>query len=160
MKETPIDFKILDRECSIFCRYLIGQAPNDYVSKRYRDAHRSYPFTNSGSSGLSEDLLMKIARTSPWCARIIDIYSRFFQPFSVIRKKLVLLLAILESCAPTHFYLDSVDSDLISLLPLKLVLRCLTFAILLLVVILTILPLQLVVRGGANVIRLWLPSHG
>ena len=31
----------LDRECAVFCRYLIGQEPNEYVKKKYRAAHQS-----------------------------------------------------------------------------------------------------------------------
>jgi hypothetical protein len=69
-------------------------------------------------------------------------------------------LAILESCAPSHRYLDSVDSNNISQFPLKLVHEFLNFAIIFVVVVVAILPLQLMVRGGAKFIGVSLPHHG
>src|SRR5262245_43793124 len=109
MDELRFDFTILDRECNVFCRYLIGQTPNDYVRKKYRDAHGSRSLVGGGCISPWDALLIRIARISPWSTRITDVYSRVFYGSSLIRKKLVLLLAILESCAPSHRYLDSVD---------------------------------------------------
>jgi hypothetical protein len=159
MTDTAVDFKALDRECSVFCRYLIGQAPNDYVKKKYREAHRSRSFARHNPSIPSDDFLVKIARISPWSTRFIDVYSSFFQRTSLVRKKLVLLLAILESAEPSHHYLESVDST-IALIVVKSVLRSLTFVVLLLIGAVLIFPFQLVFRGGANVIGAWLPRHG
>lgn len=159
MKDTAINFKALDRECSVFCRYLIGQAPNDYVRKKYRDANLSHPFAIGNPSPSSDDFLVIIARISPWATRMIDVYSLFFQRSSLVRKKLVLLLAILESASPSHRYLDSVDST-IPLLLLRCVFRSLTFVILLLIVTVLILPFQLLVRGSASFLGVWLPRHG
>jgi hypothetical protein len=71
-----------------------------------------------------------------------------------------LLLAILESCAPTHAYLDSVDSDSIPLLFLRLVQRCITFALVVMIGVLIILPAELMLRGNAKRLFLWLPRNG
>ncbi len=155
-----MDPKTLDRECSVFCRYLLGQEPNEYVKKKYREAHQSRSFNRGEHSDPGDGFLVKIARINPWSAKIIDAYSRVFRPYSTIRKKLVLLLAILESCAPTHGYLDSVDSNSIPLLALRLVQRCLTFALILMVGIGVILPVELILRGSTKCLVLWLPRHG
>jgi NADH dehydrogenase len=91
----------LDRECETFARHLIGQAPNHAVRATYADAHRQL--------GLDPDtrfdrLLLAIARRGPWLTRMTDGYAALFARRAVLRKKLVLLLAILETCPP--FYRD------------------------------------------------------
>ena len=78
-----------------------GGASNRFSAERPR-----YP---------ADGFLVKVAGIGPWSTKIIDAYTRVFRPFSTVRKKLILLLAILESCAPTHAYLDSVDSGSIPL---------------------------------------------
>ena len=160
MKDTAIDFQALDRECSVFCRYLIGQNPNDYIRKKYRDANLSHAFDPGNPSHPFDDFLVAIAGISPWTTRMIDVYTLFFQRSSVIRKKLVLLLAILESAAPSHRYLDSVDSKIPLLFLMKCVFRSLTFVGLLLIVTVLILPFQLFVRGSVNFIAVCLARHG
>ncbi len=160
MDETKIDFKTLDRECGVFCRYLIGQTPNDYVRRKYREAHRCPPFSRGNPLTSADKFLVQIARFGPWSTNIIDAYTRVFRPFSTIRKKLVLLLAILESCAPTYVCVDSVDSSSIFLLFLRFVQRCLTFVLLVIVGVVVILPVELMLHGSARWRLFWLPRHG
>ena len=160
MNKAKTDLTILNRECGVFCRYLIGQTPNDYVRKKYRDAHRGRPFVSGDCFGPWDGFLVSIATIGPWSTRIVDVYSRVFRGSSLIRKKLVLLLAILESCEPSHRYLDSVDSNKIPLLALRLASGCLTFVMMLVIVIVAILPLQLVVWAAAKFQGLSLTHHG
>lgn len=147
---------ILDRECAVFCRYLIGQEPNEYVRRKYRAAHQTGVLRDQ-----AEDMfLVKVAGIGPWSTKLIDVYARCFRPFSLVRKKLVLLLAILESCAPTHAYLDAVDSNSIPLLLLRLFQRCLTFALVVVVGVLIILPADLILRKNVKRLFLWLQRNG
>lgn len=154
-----MDSKTLDRECSVFCRYLIGQEPDDYVKGKYREAHRHAALAHVDPSNPLDSFLVKIAGISPWTTKVIDVYARVFRQSSLVRRKLVLLLAILESCAPFHVWLDSVDSNTIPLLFLRLLHRCLTFALLLVVAVLVIFPLDLVARRSAKLLVVWLPRH-
>ena len=108
----------------------------------------------------ADDFLVKVAGIGPWSSKIIDAYTRIFRPFSTVRKKLVLLLAILESCAPTHACLDSVDSSSVALLFLRLIQRCLTFVLILLLGILVILPAELMLRWPVKRIAAWMPRNG
>ena len=149
----------LDRECAVFCRYLIGQEPNEYVKKKYRAAHQLGSL-QSGGQCRADAFLVKVASIGPWSTKIIDAYTRIFRPFSTVRKKLVLLLAILENCAPTHAYLDSVDSGSIPLLLLRFVNRCVIFALVVVVGVLIILPAELMLRGNVKRLFLWLPRNG
>jgi len=154
-----LDYNALDRECAVFCRYLIGQEPNEYVKKKYRAAHKT-GFLRGERTYPTDSFLVKAAGIGPWSTKIIDAYTRLFRPFSTVRRKLVLLLAILESCAPTHTYLDSVDSNSIPFLFVRFIQRCLTFALIVIVSIVVILPVELMLRASVKCLVLWLPRHG
>jgi len=159
MKESVLVRGALDRECTVFCRYLIGQEPNEYVKKKYRTAHQIGLLRN-GRECPADAFLVKIAGIGSWSSKIIDTYTRIFRPFSTVRKKFVLLLAILESCAPADAYLDSVDSSSIPLLLVRFIQRCLTFVCIILVGILLILPAEFMLRRNVKRLFLWLPRNG
>ena len=159
MKESVLVRGALDRECTVFCRYLIGQEPNEYVKKKYRTAHQIGLLRN-GRECRADAFLVKIAGIGPWSSKIIDTYTRIFRPFSMVRKKFVLLLAILESCTPANAYLDSVDSSSIPLLFVRFIQRCLTFVCIILVGILLILPAEFMLRRNVKRLFLWLPRNG
>lgn len=152
MNDPASDVSALDSECRVFCRYLIGKEPNDYVRRKYRVAHETSSLVR-GSSPSSDPMLVKIARGNPAATRVIDAYARVFRPSALVRKKLVLLVAILESCAPSHSDLDSPDSASIPWLFLKSIERSLTFALLVVVASVVILPLELAARGAAKLGR-------
>lgn len=97
----------VERECQVFTRHLIGRAPEPYVVEKYAEAHRLVASYSDGDRfGLA---LTRVARINPTLARSADAYARLFAPGSLLRKKLVLLLAILETCAPSYRLLDEVD---------------------------------------------------
>ena len=158
MKQPLID-AALDRECSIFCRYLIGQEPNDYVRRKYRDGHRSLSWSRCATNS-SDDLLVSIARIGTPASFVIDAYARIFRPASLVRKKLILLLAILESCAPSHLYLDSIDSNSLPMFAVKLILRLASFVLALGLGGIVVFPLELLARGTAKLNGLLMPRHG
>jgi NADH dehydrogenase len=99
----------LERECRIFCRFLIARRPDGYVARKYLDAQRGAAFDASSASRLDQHLL-NFASRHPLCTRIADSYARLFAPASLLRRKLVLLLAILESSAPFSRVIDSVPN--------------------------------------------------
>jgi hypothetical protein len=49
-----------------------------------------------------ETLVVRLAAVHPWLARVADSYSARFDKLSPLRKKLALLLGILE-CSPGYF---------------------------------------------------------
>jgi hypothetical protein len=67
---------------------------------------------------------------------------------SALRRKLILLLAILESCAPERGFLDAVEPTPLVLVALRLVGRGALFVIRLLAAALVFLPLQLALGGA------------
>ena len=140
---------MLSRECAVFCRYLIGKRPNEYILRKYEDGHRVGRMARVAGSDPFDAFLIRMARMSPLTAKLVDGYTRVFYKSSSVRKKLVLLLAILESCSPTHHYLDSVESNPKPLLILRLLQRILLFPLVLVLGTIIIVPVH-VMAGVAR----------
>lgn len=103
------DIKKIDLECRIFSRYLTGRLPDEYISRKYAEAFEPGRLLSRETGSSFENLLLRLAVIHPLGTRAVDVYSRFFRSDSVARKRLVLLLAILESWAPTSDSLDDID---------------------------------------------------
>ena len=84
-------------ECQIFCKYLVQQKPDAYITQKYQQAHQSGNIALPKTDEPFERWLMLVARIHPFMTRLADSYSRLLFPSSIVRKKLVLLVAILES---------------------------------------------------------------
>ncbi len=89
-----------DREINVFCRYLIGRSPDEYVVSRYHRAHEMGALSLGERGSRFDELLLRIARISPAFTRMADAYASVCQE-PRLRSKLVLLLAILET-SPAH----------------------------------------------------------
>jgi len=98
----------LEAECQTFARYLLGSVPQPYVVGKYADAHRVSAVFSQGTR--FDNLLVRVARKHPVLTRLADSHARMFAPTGLLRKKLVLLLAILETSAPSCHLIDAVDS--------------------------------------------------
>jgi hypothetical protein len=101
-RTIPPERDALDRECRVFCRFLVGQRPSSYVLAKYHEAHVTCGLRNPQPALSFDAVLLRIGRAHPWLTRLADVYGRFLLPASHLRVKLVVLLAILESCAPTE----------------------------------------------------------
>jgi hypothetical protein len=97
----------LGRECAAIARYLTGHTPTGYVLAKYRDAHARHEHLNGGSA--VDRFLLRVARTSTAGAWLVDCYTALFARTAVVRRKSVLVVALLESSAPSAEYFDSPD---------------------------------------------------
>jgi len=105
----PADHQPLVHECAVFARYLVGSAPSPYVLEKYLHAHeKSSAYL---PSGFFDRALVRFAAQGGRRTRLADSYACLLARKSALRKKLVLLSAILESCAPSHEIFDSVDAN-------------------------------------------------
>jgi len=95
----------LDAECRVFTRHLLGCDPDHYVVAQYGAAHAVIPALSPG--GRFDDALLGFARISPWRAKVADSYASVFFRSAALRKRLVLLLAILETRPPFHQTIDT-----------------------------------------------------
>ena len=100
----PAD-EVLARECRVFAAHLLRAVPDAYVIGRYVEAHRV--LSGLTTADAFEVGLLRFARTHRGAAAIADAYARVFVPASVLRKKLVLLLAVLETSAATYRLVDA-----------------------------------------------------
>ena len=102
----------IDRECRVFTKHLVGARPDPLVLASYRRAVESVPALAARSTW--DRALLSIARGSVIGARLTDAHAALFARSSTLRKRLVMLLAILESRAP---YAESIDKPLGGSLP-------------------------------------------
>ncbi len=97
----------MEWECGVFTRYLLGCSPQSYVVQKYAEAHCVSAVFSTGNR--FDYFLLRVANVHPLLSRMADSYARMFAPASLLRKKLVLLLAILETSAPSCHSIDAVD---------------------------------------------------
>ena len=95
---TASDDATLDAEATLFGRYLVGSSPGPELLARYRDASRVlWP---AGASPRDAALLAFVHR-HPWSVGPLDAAAALLDPGSVLRSKILLTGAILETTT-TH----------------------------------------------------------
>jgi hypothetical protein len=99
----------LERECHSFTRYLTGFSPSPYMVGKYRGWHEKPGAAAALKSDSFDQYLVEAASRGPGWARLADSYASRFRKCSALRKKLVLVLAILECVPPACEALDAVD---------------------------------------------------
>ena len=97
----------LDAECRAFCRYLAHRTPPSSVIEKYRAAHTAGVVEPPGGSSAFDRGVVSLARRSTLLTRALDARARILAPGSLLRRKLVLVLALLECTAET---VDDVDA--------------------------------------------------
>ena|SRR5579871_4979983 len=94
----------LERECRSYSHYLAGQAPTSYVIEKYMDYQNNIAAMEP--SDRFDALLVSFSSRGPLCARLADSYASIWRKGSLLRRKLVLTLALLECTPPTFATLD------------------------------------------------------
>jgi len=131
-------------ECDVFSRYLTGCKPDDYVLKKYTEAFLHGGVLERNVDKNFDHLLLNLALLHPFFTHIADIYSRFFRADSTVRKRLVLLLAILESWAPAYKNLDDSGTNSKALFFISMLFRGVFMVLTLLLSVVTLLPIQVI----------------
>ncbi len=156
MTERQGSLDLIERECRVYCRYLIGKDPDQYILRKYREGYLKTGIEGGGDSPF-DNLVMSLARINPVFTCLADTYTRFFLQNSSFRKKLILLLAILESYGPTYSYIDSTDDKGKAWFYLGSVYRVFVFGAALFISVVFFLPLHLVYSMLRRFdMRLWL----
>lgn len=94
----------LARECRAFTRHLLGWPADAATLEAYRRAIATVP--ELAPAGPRDRALLALARKGWMAARIADAWAALFARSSALRKRLVMLLAILESRSPTSTAID------------------------------------------------------
>jgi hypothetical protein len=143
----------LQDECAVFTHYLVGEWPNQYVVGKYREAHAvSHIFENVDPSSF-DGFLLNMATNHPFGTRLVDAYTAVFSKSSIFRKKMILLMAILESCAPTYLQFDRPDPTPSLVLVVRLLQRGCAFGLSFFLSTVFLLPIHVgfsVVPGRAH----------
>ena len=99
-----------DRECQVFTQFLVSQNPSEYVIKKYQQAHSNLEVYNGSSADPFELFLVRLALKNRILTRAVDAYASFFHKRSLLRRKFILLLAILENSPPYYLQFEAPDS--------------------------------------------------
>ncbi len=107
VKSDLTDNKLI-QECMVFAFYLTGVKPTEYVIDKYKQGNQSGNFLITSRF---DNILLKFAVFHPSATRIADTYSRIFYRNSLIQRKLILILAILECSSPAYKYFDKPEAS-------------------------------------------------
>ena len=130
-----------DLECVVFGEYLLGSSPDAYVRRKYAEA-------NIVMAGLApadpfDAFLLRFAAKHRFCTKLADSYARVFRPGAVLHRKLIVLLAILESSPPSSRMIDAPLRGHRALLPVRLAMRGCLALLTLVVATLVLVPARL-----------------
>ena len=111
VSENAAPFAALETECTVFTYYVTKQKPSAYVLNKYRQGHSIADFACTSVTHPFDSFLLQVAATHPLLTKLVDAYTAIFLRSSIVRRKWILLLAILESCSPTYRCFDSPESS-------------------------------------------------
>lgn len=140
----PDSSQLVD-EFRAFARYLGWTGPIDRLAASYVRLHQYAP---EGSSPI-DPLLMRIASGGWFCVTLADAYGRLAAPHGTLRRRLVLVLAILESASVSHAEYDAANAAPPLETWLRLVVIGVRWALTTLLAVILIGPLHAVISAGS-----------
>ncbi|HEX8069702.1 MAG TPA: hypothetical protein VF546_07120 [Pyrinomonadaceae bacterium] len=151
--ESAAGLRALDDECVAFARYLVRQTPSAYVQGKYREAHAAGGLCQRRAGDHFDHFLLHAAARHPRAARLVDAYTAVFCKRATVRKKWVLLLAIMESCGPSYLYFDAPEPYGKRVLAIRMLWQGAAFVLTLGLAVLLLLPAQLGCGAWAQLSR-------
>lgn len=130
----------LERECRVFTNYLINIDPDKYVTGNYIRGHKICRI--DGETDFFNTLLVRAANRNSFLLKLADAYTSIFYKSSVLRKKLLLLLAIMECCPSTYHHIDTVNERSVISLYVRMGQKAFLFLVNLLASIVVFLPFK------------------
>jgi hypothetical protein len=131
----------------VYSRYLLGLVPGDYVTRKYAGAFDSGRQQALTAHSRFDEILLYLAAIHPLLTRAVDLYARFFHPAAVVRRRLIMLLAIIETHAQSVARLEQPVAGGMPGLLLDITVRSVISAVLLCVSTVLLLPVQLLSGG-------------
>jgi hypothetical protein len=134
----------LTAECRILTRALIGVEPSPPVLNAYQRAHElGVAELAAVQRSPTDRALMRVALGGPSLARAADGYAAMFARRSLLRRKLVLLVAILESRRVTADALETARRGSRAAWLARMMVRAAACGVRLVAVSFLVLPLRL-----------------
>jgi nucleoside-diphosphate-sugar epimerase len=112
--------RTLQDECRALTTYLVGTAPNAYIEAQYARAAHAHGLAFDEDFSCFDWTTVRLARSSRITARAADAYCGLLHRRGVLRRKLIVLAAILEHVAPTNAAFDHVETRSIAVTLLAL----------------------------------------
>jgi hypothetical protein len=139
----------LSREFARFARYFGTRSPAAAATVAYIKSHAS---AAAVPADRLDRWLVKLARTSGAACALADTYARLTRPHGVLRRKLVLALAVLESSATSHADYDTARSSPVLSAWTAILVRGTWWAAQLALALILLAPVHLVARatGGGS----------
>jgi hypothetical protein len=91
---VPDDRQLRIDECQRFTRYLVGQPASAELARRYAEADAAL---SPGPHAPSDHAMVRFVRRHPACLPYLDAACAVFRPQCLLRRKLLLTVAILEA---------------------------------------------------------------
>jgi NADH dehydrogenase len=101
--------RVLTAECRSLSAYLTGAPPSRYIEEQYTRAAHAHGLAFDEDFSCFDRATVRLARSSRVFARCADAYCALFHRAGALRRKLVVLAAILEHVAPTSEAFDRVE---------------------------------------------------
>lgn len=92
-------------ECDTFTRHLCGMPADDYIRRKYRDAQAL--LAPIAEADPVDRALLEAGRRGGFHLTSADVYAKYFRPRTTLRRRLIIVLAIIENAPGTHHYLNS-----------------------------------------------------
>jgi nucleoside-diphosphate-sugar epimerase len=105
-EKTPVAAPDLDRECDVFSRCLVDEKATPYIHTQYEAALKAKELADDTAFSSFDRKTLRLARRNVAFANLADAYCALFHRNGALRRKLVLLLAILEHTTPTNAHFD------------------------------------------------------
>ena len=148
--------KALAGECDALCRYLADLDADDYVVGKYEAGHRADNLGLAAGSDAFDRLLLWVGLLHPLTTRAVDGYAALLFKRALLRKKVTLLIAILETRPPFSSLFETVDDARPAALVVRTLVSALPAILVAAVLAVAFIPLQLgfgvvaVLRGGSR----------
>jgi len=152
-RETGRTSEDMKRECAMFTHYLIGREADAYVQEKYIQAHKATRL--EADAGLFDSLLIKAANSNAFFLKLADSYTSIFYKNAVLRKKLLLMLAILECCNSTYGDVDRGTEGPVSIMLAQLAQKAFFFFVALIASLVLFAPLKLMTARSKDAKKLF-----
>jgi len=140
---------VVAAECRVFAHYLADTEASPYVQHAYGKLLPTSDVPSAVRDRLIERALLSVARQGTLATRVADGYARFFVPRSLLRRRLVLMLAILENSPGSEKLLNSGDEGSLVGVGVRLVLTGIASVLCSVLGVVIFAPLHLVSGGSA-----------
>ncbi len=140
----------LRAESRVFCAHLIGMRTTPYIEEQYAKACHARGLAFDEELGCLDRVSLRLARKGRLLSHCADAYCAIFHRAGVLRRKLVVLAAVLEHTSPANEAFDRSPSRGAVRAVLSIVLQGCSSGLALLIGSLVLLPASLICKIGGR----------